>query len=125
MIVVYDIETFSNCFTYMDYNPETQEENMFVIWDKQNDTEKLVAYLEKLRKDKYGMVGFNNIHFDWPVLHYIWNTDRITAEKIYNRAQSIINEEKKQYVEELIPQLDLFLLNHYDNKARRTSFDIA
>lgn len=121
MIVVYDIETFSNCFTYMDYNPETQEENMFVIWDKQNDTEKLIAYLEKLRKDKYGMVGFNNIHFDWPILHYIWNSDRITAEKIYNRAQSIISEEKKQYVEELIPQLDLFLLNHYDNKARRTS----
>ncbi len=121
MPVVYDIETFSNCFTYMDYNTETQSESLFVIWEKQNDTEKLIDYLNDLRKKKVGMVGFNNIHFDWPVLHYILTTENITAEKIYNRAQSIIAEEKKQYVEELIPQLDLFLLNHYDNKARRTS----
>lgn len=119
MIKVYDIETFSNCFTYTDYDPDTKEINVFVISSFRDDSVQFKAYLDSIKKG--GMVGFNNRHFDWPVINYIYNLSQPTAEKIYAYAQSIISQEKNEYSKEWIKQLDLFLLNHYDNKARRTS----
>ena len=121
MIKVYDIETFSNCFTYMDLDVDTQEINQFVIAEFQNDYEKLVDYLKVLEKKKAGMVGFNNLFFDWPIVRAIYKDGVNTAEKIYGMAQSIIGEKKRTYTKEEILQLDLYLLNHYDNEARRTS----
>jgi hypothetical protein len=121
MIKVYDIETFCNCFTYIDYDPETKETKEFVITDFRNDLKEFKKYLNYLKKSKAGMVGFNNLHFDWPIVRAIMIEDLNTAEKIYSYAQSIISNEKKTYTKQEIPQLDLFLLNHYDNKARSTS----
>ena len=119
MIKVYDIETFANCFTYTDYNPSTKEINVFVISSFRDDSVEFKKYLDSIKK--CGMVGFNNLHFDWPVTNFIYNLLQPTAEKIYAYAQSIITEEKKEYVKVWIKQLDLYLLNHYDNKARSTS----
>lgn len=119
MIKVYDIETFANCFTYTDYNPSTKEINVFVISSFRDDSVEFKKYLDSIKS--CGMVGFNNLHFDWPVTNFIYNLLQPTAEKIYAYAQSIITEEKKEYVKVWIKQLDLYLLNHYDNKARSTS----
>lgn len=117
MVVVYDIETFSNCFTYTDYNIKTKEIKSFVIMEGRDESKELKKHLKKVK----GMIGFNNLHFDWPVTNYIYNLLQPTAEKIYSYAQSIISQEQKEYTSEWIKQLDLFLLNHYDNKARSCS----
>jgi hypothetical protein len=119
MIKIYDIETFSNCFTYTDYDPDTKEINVFVISAFRDEQVEFRAYLDSIKKA--GMVGFNNLHFDWPVTNFIYNSLQVTAENIYDFAQSIITQEEKTYTKEWIKQLDLFLLNHYDNKARSTS----
>jgi len=119
MIKVYDIETFANCFTYTDYDPKSKEINVFVISCFRDDSVQFKAYLDSIKK--CGMVGFNNLHFDWPVTNFIYNLLQPTAEQIYAYAQSIITEEKKEYTKVWIKQLDLYLLNHYDNKARSTS----
>lgn len=119
MIKVYDIETFSNCFTYTDYDPDTKEVNVFVISDFRDDSIAFKAYLDSIKKA--GMVGFNNLHFDWPVTNYVYNLLQPTGEKIYAYAQSIISQEQKEYTKQWIKQLDLFLLNHYDNKGRSCS----
>ena len=119
MIKVYDIETFSNCFTYTDYDPDTKEVNVFVISDFRDDSVAFKAYLDSIKKA--GMVGFNNLHFDWPVTNFIYNLLQPTGQKIYAYAQSIISQEQKEYTKQWIKQLDLFLLNHYDNKGRSCS----
>lgn len=119
MIKIYDIETFANCFTYTDYDPDTKEVNVFVISSFRDESVQFKAYLDSIKKG--GMVGFNNLHFDWPVTNFIYNLLQPTAEKIYSYAQSIIAQEKNEYSKVWIKQLDLYLLNHYDNKARRTS----
>jgi len=119
MIKIYDIETFANCFTYTDYDPETKEINIFVISDFRDEQVQFRAYLDSIKNA--GMVGFNNLHFDWPVTNFIWNSLQITGEQIYAFAQEIIREEEKRTTPQTIKQLDLFLLNHYDNKARSTS----
>lgn len=121
MVKVYDIETFANCFTYTDYDPKEKVFNEFVISKFRNDLIAFVAYLKSLKKSRAGMVGFNNLHFDWPIVRAIMQGEIDTAEKIYGYAQAIIQEEKKHYAKQDIPQLDLYLLNHYDNKARNTS----
>lgn len=119
MIKVYDIETFCNCFTYTDYDPDTQEIKVFVISNFRDEQKEFRKYLDTIKKA--GMVGFNNLHFDWPIVNYIYENADITGENIYSFAQSIITQEEKTYTKEWIKQLDLFLLNHYDNKARSTS----
>jgi hypothetical protein len=122
MIVVYDIETFANCFTYTGYDIESKEFDVFVIHDELgSDLEAFQIYLRDLQEKKAGMVGFNNIFFDWPIVRAIMLDEVHTATQIYSLAQSIIKEDKRSYVAQEIAQLDLYLLNHYDNKSRNTS----
>lgn len=126
-IWVYDIETLSNCFTYTAMNRDTQEIVQYTIWREINEMDELMQHLESAR----GLIGFNNLSFDYPVLHHMMNvyptweglsTDDITDD-IYQKAQETIADEwsmvKPMYVK--IPQLDLFKIWHFDNVARMTS----
>lgn len=126
-IWVYDIETLSNCFTYIAINRDTKEVVKYVIWGDINDFHPLLVHLSTCK----GQIGFNSINFDYPVLHYIIKernsliklSANEIAKKIYKKAQSVITQEYSaiKETEVLIPQLDLFRIWHYDNKARMTS----
>jgi hypothetical protein len=124
---VYDIETLASCFTYVAYNVDTAEIVEFVLHKQKNDITGLIAHLKEVK----GHVGFNNLAFDYPVIHYIlsnieWFT-QAPAENIikdiYKKAQSLINENSFDNIikQPFIHQLDLFKLWHYNNKARSTS----
>lgn len=128
MVVVYDIETLSNCFTYTAVDKDNDELlYQFVICNDRND---IMPFLQHL-SDCKGQIGFNNINFDYPVLHYIIkNRNALVsldakniAKKIYKEAQRVISQEYSavRETEVFIPQLDLFRIWHYDNKARMTS----
>lgn len=130
-VEVYDIETLSNLFSYVGLNVDTQEEVTFVIHESRNDLVAFIKHLETLK----GMVGYNNLRFDYPIIHYIiqaqkmWGDDGgVIAALIYQKAQEIIDtpEEDKFNTQipewhHIIPQLDLYALNHFDNPAKRTS----
>ncbi|NBP70489.1 MAG: hypothetical protein EBR30_09105 [Cytophagia bacterium] len=123
MKIVYDIETFKNCFTYTGLNIDTKEMDIFVIGDDNlgSDLEAFRDYMNNLNDKKAGMIGFNNVHFDWPIVRAIMLGELLTAKQIYAYAQEIISQEKRSYTPQEIMQLDLYLLNHYDNKSRNTS----
>jgi hypothetical protein len=126
---VYDVETLSNCFTYTAMERDTKEVVQFTIWEDINELDELLAHLNSVK----GLIGFNNLSFDYPVLHFILNsqekwiygypTGGEIASEIYNKAQEIIEDEwsgiRDKYIK--IPQLDLFRIWHYNNKARMTS----
>lgn len=123
---IYDIETLSNCFTYSAVDRDSDNIVKFVIWKERNDLYDLLVHLTNIK----GMIGFNNINFDYPVMHYIikerekliqMDGDKI-AKLIYKKAQSVISQEYSaiKETEVIIPQLDLFRIWHYDNKARMT-----
>lgn len=129
MITVYDIETFPNCFTYTDKDYHTKEVKQFVIHRDRNEFENLVKHLST--KD-LSQVGFNNVHFDYPIIHHLLtHYDRLKimipekiCEILYNKAQEIINAEKYFGIPEkqnLIPQLDLFLIWHFENPSKKCS----
>jgi len=123
---VYDIETLSNCFTYTAIDRDSDDVVKFVIWKEKNELYDLLVHLSNCS----GQIGFNNINFDYPVIHHIikernkivqLDGDKI-AKFIYKKAQSIISQEYSAIKESevIIPQLDLFRIWHYDNKARMT-----
>lgn len=129
---VYDIETIKSCFTYTGFNIDTQQVSKFVIHKELNQLEELVNHLKTLK----AQIGFNNVNFDYPVIHYILKNYMNWYKKypgeiidlIYDEAQRLISGQNTDRFghsirdkDVLIPQLDLFKMWHYDNKAKMTS----
>jgi len=134
---VYDIETLKSCFTYTGLNVDTQEVVQFVLHEKVNNLDSLMNHLNTCK----GQIGFNNVNFDYPIIHRLMNNYKngyfknVPAEDIvrliYDDAQRLIEEQNLKtgfnsiisisLNEVLIPQLDLYKIWHYNNKARSTS----
>lgn len=135
MVVVYDIETLKGAFTYTAIDVKTKEIYQYVIHKERNDLNELIYHIMGQTK---GMIGYNNISFDYPVIHYIcnnystWLAKEFTVDTIikliYSKAQDVIDNARKaplnNYIAPnnmLVPQLDLFKMWHLDNKAKLTS----
>lgn len=123
----YDIETLVDCFTYTAIHRDTEEVFQATIWKDINEMKELASHLYSVD----GLIGYNNLGFDYPVIHFMLNNygdwddmsgDEITSI-IYKKSQDVINDEwsgiKEKFIK--IPQLDLFKIWHYDNRARMTS----
>jgi len=70
--VVYDLETYRNCFTFtivLVNNPSRIR--TYEISDRKDDTEEILLCLRNLRKGNYRMIGYNNLGFDYPIIHEI------------------------------------------------------
>lgn len=137
-IPVYDVETYPNCFTYTAIDANTKECVQFEISTRKDDTEKLLAHLRTLVINKASMVGFNNRGFDYTIIHYIIEKAayakrdkykvELSAAELYKEAQRIFDrsDEERRFSsirdsDVIIPQIDLYLIHHFDNKARSTS----
>lgn len=119
-IWIYDIESFSNFFSYCAINRDTEEKVFFYIHGDINQLQELKEHLHNVKV----MIGFNNISYDYPIIHKLLTSKkRFTAEAIYNISQQVIKEKWSSIPEwnTLITQIDLFLINHYNNKARSSS----
>lgn len=126
---VYDIETFANFFSCIYYNVDTLERMDFIVCEWQDD---LAGFVDFTTSDEVkGMIGYNNIGFDYPCIHniitkpwvfknmngkqkaeYIKNIANTTIEKLYS---SVSPKDVKIY------QLDLYRVHHFDNKAKSCS----
>lgn len=108
----------------LDYT--TGKKKSFQISRFQNDYLKLIEFLNSCKSHGYTGVGFNNKNFDAQVIQFIQTFNgNPTCEDIYNEAQRIIelpdNERYLHLIPEwklIIPQLDLYLIHHFNNRAR-------
>lgn len=139
-IWVADIETLKSCFTYTGLNVDTMEVVQYVIHKDRNDIADLMNHLDTVK----GMIGYNIINFDYPILHYImknadrWISDYFTysititgiIDAIYTEAQRIIEVQNRhdftnnitiKRKDMVFHVLDLFKLWHFDSSARSTS----
>jgi hypothetical protein len=127
-IAIYDIEIFPNLFLIVFYELETGEWKIFQISPYKDDRYGLMQYLSTLSL----MVGFNNLEFDYPLLHtfiVFMNRDKKMfgkkiVEEIKRKADSIIRSKKRfgnMVMSPAIPQLDLYKMHHFDNVAKATS----
>jgi len=129
---IYDIESYCNIFTLAIKQAGADHRWLFEISDRRNDVQALCAFMQTLRTWNSRMVGFNNLGFDYPVLHSIlMRPDQATAYSINQTVQYIINkphEDRFGHIiydrDQIVPQLDLFKIHHFDNKSKYTSLKI-
>ena len=94
----------------------------FEISDRKSD---IVELRKFLYQKGLKLIGFNNLNFDYPVLHNSILKDKTdwNANQIYKQVELIINSEYSAIWENQIkiPQLDLYKIWHYDNRNKSTS----
>lgn len=137
---IFDIETYPNVFTLATSSSDGKVVRVWEVSDRMNQTQEILSYLRHLAKKKWRQVGFNNLGFDYPVLHVIMEQAKeakrqgiqyfIDAGEVYNIAMAQIQTARDGFAkvikseDEIIPQIDLFKINHFDNKAKATSLKI-
>lgn len=132
-ILCYDIETMQELFLVGVYDPEGQAYIEFEVSKNKNELDSFIKFAEL--SNEYYWVGYNNLRFDSQVVEWIlryggeWNelgALEITA-KIAQKAADVIHDANfdvfPEYREQdlSLKQIDLFKVNHYDNKNRRVS----
>ena len=94
---IYDIETFPNAFLMaVEEVGFTANRWMFEISDWHDDSMGLTHFMWMLQETKARMVGFNNMGFDYPVIHHFQNhlpsMDNV-AHQLWQKASAIINDD--------------------------------
>lgn len=133
---VMDYETLVNCFigVFQHYKDDTISE-IFIINESQNDFPKFIEFLNKCVRLNQWHISFNGLAFDAQISqHLIKNQSKLSrmsgadlAKYIYAYAQSVIEKSNKGEFQEFSPkqlkirQIDLFKMNHWDNKAKMSS----
>lgn len=96
--VVFDIEVLKNVFTCTCKNTETKQITVFEISPRRVDIQGLVTFFY----EDYYFVGYNNIHYDNPILNYIimlynkhyfnsYSTRELT-ESVFRMSQLVIDK---------------------------------
>lgn len=129
----YDIETYKAAFTFTAVNDDN-EVFQYECSARKNEVGAMFDLLDRIKHERADMVGFNNIGFDYPVIHALLGvrekavtvSGKAVADKAYRVAQTLINADDKfeHGVAErdwYVPQIDLYKIWHFDNNARATS----
>ena len=129
----YDIETHPNVFTFaIEDTLNPNKKRVYEISEFANDIHALLKMLDHLKEKMVVMVGYNNLGFDYPVIHLMLTkvnrsaSGKAIAYALYTKAMEIIHSNNSiehiiWHNNQEIPQADLFKIHHFDNKARQTS----
>lgn len=113
-VFVYDIEVFQNIFHCSAINTETKEIHKFEISPRKNQLSELISFFKQVNlpvswNDNYTtncsidsdkiFCGYNNLHYDNPVINYIIEYEHVLAENpvpvitnsIFNLSREITN----------------------------------
>ena len=131
-----DYETIVNCFVgvFVDYK-DSNVKHLFVVHEQRNDFSKLVTFLQRNVTEKEWHISYNGLAFDAQITQYILDhakrLERLPVEdiikNIFNFAQDTIKKADAGMFATYSPnrlkirQIDLFKLNHWDNKAKMSS----
>lgn len=126
MDYIYDVETYPNCFTLTLVSTNaTRDAWQYVISDTRDDSATIKLVIAYLRQERHRMVGFNNINFDYPIVHLLFESPHPTAALLHAKANEIIGSSKPwahtvPKYQRHVEQVDLFKIHHFDNPSKRT-----
>jgi hypothetical protein len=132
-VLVFDIETLKELFLVVVYKPDTDVTYEFQVSRWTNQLDAFIRFTEE--HDEHYWVGYNNLRFDSQVVEHIirnyehWHEmsgleicaiiAQKAADTIHDANYDVFPEYKEEWLS--LKQLDLFKINHYDNKNRRVS----
>ena len=132
-VVVYDIETMQEMFLVGVYYPDGRKYYEFEVSAYVNQLDAFVRFTESY--DDCHWVGYNNLRFDSQVVEWVlrnydkWHelSSLDICAKIAQKAADVIHDANYEVFPEYredwlsLKQIDLFKVNHYDNKNRMVS----
>jgi len=123
--IVYDIESFPNCFLFCMEMLNSDVNAIWEISDFRDDRQKLLEFFSHLARTQTPMIGFNNLSYDYPMIHHIWNNPNLTAQQIRAKNDQIFNSQDRfghiiWASDRFAPQVDIFKMHHLDNPAKST-----
>lgn len=126
---VYDNECGPNYFTVTAEPLFGDGQCVWEISEFRDDRQYLLEYLVWCQQNNVPMIGFNNEGYDYPLLHMFMLNPRATNAELYEKSKAIINSgygdnrwaHQVWARDRFAPQIDLFKLHHFDNKAKLTS----
>lgn len=127
--IAWDVETFPNVFTFVAKTVDMQSVWRFILSPWRQELHLLRQFIYTLARHECRLVGFNSIGFDYPVLHHIMTDAYATVDSIYQKAMRIITGDDRfghtvWENEWILPQLDLYKMHHFDNKAKATGLKV-
>jgi len=125
----YDLESYPNVFSAVIVHATSGTEWIFEVSDRVNQSRQLLNFIRTMGQHPGNrMVGYNNIGYDYPLLHALLRHDSFTAADAYQISMGIIetpwNDRFRNNVwasDMIVPQVDLFKIHHFDNMVRLTS----
>lgn len=131
-----DYETIVNCFVgvFVHYKDDSISK-VFTVHKEQNDFPAMVKFLNDNVQLNQWHISYNGLAFDAQITQWMiskqkellkLSTDKLVAA-IYARAQEIIATSERGEFQQYAPrqikirQIDLFKMNHWDNKAKMSS----
>ena len=129
-MIVYDLECYPNLFSCCAVSLDRDDFTTWEISNRRNDIDSLLAWLHQLATNQTDMIGFNNIGYDYILIHELMtNPLTTTYETLYAKSQEIFSSQNGAArwalnvwpSDRLIPQVDLFKIWHFDNMARSQS----
>lgn len=119
-IWVYDLETL-DLFTATFLDRDSDDIRTFVFSNTKDERPQMFEFLST---EVSKLIGYNCLHFDAQILEYMYRYPDCSPDEIRRYAQIITSDNDRQPdVPEWklrIPHLDLYKVNHFDNKNRRT-----
>lgn len=127
----FDLECLPNFFSLIATRIEDDAKWKFIITPWLNQGRELNLFLHQLRDSGGRMVGFNNLGYDYPMVHMIMSYNGIIDNTtLYSKSSAIINSDFNDWSHQIwdkdrfIPQIDLMRVHHFDNQAKRTSLKL-
>jgi hypothetical protein len=132
-VFIYDIETMQELFLIHVYDPQEDKGYDFLISQWHNNFDGFIKLLHD--NPEHYWVGYNNLRFDAQVVEWVlrnyeeWHeaSGLFIAGKIAQKAADVIHDANFEVFPEFredqlsFKQIDLFKVNHYDNKNRMVS----
>lgn len=135
---VYDIECYPNLFTMAMTHAKSGAEYFIEISEWVDDSEYFNDLLYWMKIHNCRMIGFNNIAYDYTVIHHLFmkiptlrgKTRLEKAQAIYIISSALFKPDADRFKnmiwdnQRIIEQIDLFKLNHFDNVSKMTSLKV-
>lgn len=128
--IAYDEESYPDIYTAAFEHCWSNQTWFFEISVERNDFLQLCEFVYYCSRSGVRFVGFNNVNYDYRLLHAIITEKLTDPQSIYEVTKAIITSgDPFAYSvwdsDVIVPQIDLFKIHHFDNRARSTSLKIV